>query len=194
LGIAAQWWLGVAIPSLWWPGVLVVGFGLSAWGRRRWPRTATWQPRTSDHLEGGRVAMAMGLVGIVCGVLLLLDPRWILDFFWDGHAAPVAYQALTYSDNFLRYQAPLLLGLLLLNIPLYLVVMVRGRWSKRLRQLENILNVAICAAMAWTILDGPIFMAANSDQMAKVLMAVIVVFMVVYAAAKMHRGVRPAPN
>ena len=50
--------------------------------------------------------MAMGLAGILCGLFVLLDPRWVLDFFWDGRAAPAAYEALTYTDTFLRRQAP----------------------------------------------------------------------------------------
>jgi hypothetical protein len=34
-----NWWFSTIIPSLWWPGVLVVAFGLAAWARRRWPAT-----------------------------------------------------------------------------------------------------------------------------------------------------------
>ncbi|HLA63369.1 MAG TPA: hypothetical protein VK610_03010, partial [Rhodothermales bacterium] len=32
------WWGNTVLGSLWWPGALVVGFGLAAWGRRRRPR------------------------------------------------------------------------------------------------------------------------------------------------------------
>ena len=42
LGVIAQWWLGTVVASLWWPGVLVVYFGLAAWVHRRWPNTTVW--------------------------------------------------------------------------------------------------------------------------------------------------------
>lgn len=31
------WWGAAVIPSLWWPGVLVVSFGMASWARRRRP-------------------------------------------------------------------------------------------------------------------------------------------------------------
>ena len=40
-----KWWGSAVMPSLCWPGFLVVGFGAAAWARRRWPRTSPWQPR-----------------------------------------------------------------------------------------------------------------------------------------------------
>lgn len=194
LGVAGQWWFSVAIPSLWWPGMLVVGFALAARSRRRRPQGATWQPRDPDALQGGRATKALALVGVVCGVLLLMFPHWILDFFWGGRAAPAAYQALTYSETFLQLQAPLLLGLLLLNIPIFLAVIVKGHWTETMRRIETALSVVLCAAMAWTIFDGPIFLTTASDQTAKFCLAMILLAILVGAAIQRHRGVRPAPN
>ena len=67
----------------------------------------------------------------------LLHPRWALDFFWGGRAAPAAYQALTYTDAFLQHQAPWLLALLLFNIPVFIAVIVKGRWTATLRRIEQ---------------------------------------------------------
>lgn len=190
LNLLGQWWTGTAIPSLWWPGVLVVWFGVAAWVRR----TSVWKPRTGDRIHGGRVAMVMGLVGILCGLFVLIDPRWVLDFFWGGRAAPAAYEALTYTDTFLRRQAPWLFALLVLNIPVFLVVIMMGRWSPFMRRIETGLGLLTCAAMAWTVLGGPVFMAPNSDRTAKFLIVLIIAFVLIDAAIKLHRSVRPAPN
>ena len=194
LNLLGQWWTGTAIPSLWWPGVLVMYFAVAAWVRRRRPQTSAWKPRAGDRIHGGRVAMVMGLVGILCGLFVLIDPRWVLDFFWGGRAAPAAYEALTYTDTFLRRQAPWLFALLVLNIPVFLVVIMMGRWSPFMRRIETGLGLLTCAAMAWTVLGGPVFMAPNSDRTAKFLIVLIIAFVLIDAAIKLHRSVRPAPN
>jgi hypothetical protein len=180
LSVLGQWWGGTVIPSLWWPGVLVVGFGISSWVHRRWP--------------GGRAAMVMGLAGILCGVLVLIDPTRLLDIFYNGQAAPAAYEALTYTDTFLHRQAPWLLGLLLLNFPLYITVIVKGRWPAWMRRLEDGLVLVTCAAMTWTVLDGPVLRTPAGDQTARFLMALIVVFTLIYMGVKLHRSVRPMPG
>lgn len=194
LGVFGQWWGSTVIPSLWWPGVLVVGFAGAAWTRRRWPQTSHWKPRAGDRIHGGRAALAMGIVGIVCGVYALVHPRWLLDFFWSGHAAPSAYAALTYANAFLRGQAPWLLALLLLNIPMLVGVIVQGRWSPLMRRIQTGLGLVTCAVMAWTIADGPIFVAPASDRTAKFVMVLIVVFTLVDLGIKRYRRVRPMPD
>jgi hypothetical protein len=194
LGLIAQWWLGTAIPSLWWPGMLVVGFAAAAWTRRRWPHASEWKPRTGDRIHGGRVAMVMAVVGMLCGLYVLIEPRWVLDFFWDGRAAPVAYEALTYTDTFLRRQGPCLLLLLALYVPLYAMAIVKGQWSDLLRRLETGLGWALCVAMAWTVVDGPVFKAQASDQVVKFFLVLAIAFTLIDFAIKRYRRVRPAPN
>ncbi len=190
----SQWWLGVVIPSLWWPGMLVVGFALAARARRRRPQAAAWTPRIRDRSQVNRVAMALGIVGILCGVFVLIDPRWLLDLVWQGRAAPAAYEALTYAEPFRHRQAPILLGLLLLNLPLLAAVMVAGRWSPALRRMETALGLATCGAMVWTALDGPVFIAARSDSTAKFAMLVIVAITSISFAVQAFRRVRPKPD
>ena len=142
LRMLGQWWSGTVLASLWWPGALVVAFGLAHWSRQRWPQSAPWKPRDNDRIPGGRTTMAMAVVSIVCGMYVLIDPRWILDTVWQGHAAAAAYDALTYTDTFRHRQAPWLLGALLLNLPLFTAVIIQGRWTPRLRQLELALSPA----------------------------------------------------
>ena len=194
LTVLSQWWGSTAIPSLWWPGVLVVGFGASAWSRRRWPQTSQWKPRAADSIQGGRASVVMGLFGILLGTYVLVNPHWVLDFFWGGKAAPAAYQALTYTDGFLQRQAPVLLVLILLNIPLNLAVVMSGRRSAIVQRIEFWLSLLMCAAMVWTIADGPILMTPSGDQTAKALMAIIVAFVLIGMGVKRYRSVRPSPD
>lgn len=189
-----RWWGGVVIPSLWWPGLLVVGYGTASWTRRRWPQTSEWKPRAADHVGGGRTAQAMALVGILVGIVVLIDPRWILDLFWGGRAAPAAYQALTYTETFRGRQAPFLLALLWVNIPLFLGVLLRGRRSARLRRLETGLGIATCAVMVWTVWDGPVFQGEASDRTCKFLLVAITITWLTQLGIQQFRSVKPAPN
>jgi hypothetical protein len=118
----------------------------------------------------------------------------ILDVFWGGRAAPAAYEALTYTDTFRQRQAPFLLGLILLNVPLLITVVVNGRWPAILRRIEAALSLVTCAALAWTVLDGPVLLAPDSDRTAKFLLVLIVAFTLVNLGIKLHRSVRPSPN
>jgi hypothetical protein len=192
--VLGQWWGTTVIPSLWWPGLLVVGFGAASRARRRWPQTSEWKPHAGDRIHGGRAAMVMGLVGILCGSFVLLDPRWVLDVFWGGRAAPAAYEALTYTETFLRRQAPWLLVLIMLNIPLLITVMVNGRWSAMMRRIELGLSLVTCAVMAWTVLDDPVFIAPSSDRTAKFFLVLIVAFTLMNIGIKLYRSVRPTPS
>lgn len=189
-----QWWLGTVLPSLAWPGLLVVGFGSASWVRRRWPQTSEWKPKAADRLVGGRGALALAIAGILAGLFVLLDPRWVLDFFWDGRAAPAAYEALTYTDSFLQRQAPWLLGLLLLNVPLFLTALVKGRWPAGLRRLQTGLAWVTCAVMAWVVLDGPVFLAPSSDRTCKLLVALITAVSLLDLGLQLRRSLRPAPG
>jgi hypothetical protein len=194
LGALGQWLGHDVVGSLWWPGMLLLGFGSSTWMRRRWPQTAEWKPRAGDRIPGSRATLVLGIVGILCGVFVLWEPRWLLDVFWGGRAAPAAYTALTYTDTFLHRQAPWLFLLLLVNVPMFLVVIVQGRWSARMRRVETALSLVLCAVMTWTVLDGPIFLGQASDEMAKLIMVLIVAVTLVNIAIKEYRSVRPNPK
>jgi len=194
LQLLAAWWGGTVLPSLWWPGLLVVGFGLSAWSRRRRPAVSDWKPRVEGHVPGGRAALALGLVGILCGLFVLLEPRWLLDAVFGGRAAPAAYEALTYTSTFRGRQAPWLLALLLANLPLLGAVMAKGRWTPGLRRLQTALSLATCAAMVWTVLDGPVFLGAASNQMVKPLLVLITLASLLDIGLRHFRGPKRTPK
>lgn len=194
LSALGQWWTGTVVASLWWPGLLVVGFAVAAWSRRRPPQRPEWKPRAADRIGGGRASLALGLVGILGGLYLLVDPHWILDYFWSGRAAAAAYESLTYTDTFRGRQGPVLLALLTLYLPLLGSVLVQGRWTALTRRLEHWLSLAILAAMAWAILDGPILVGAAGDRMAKSLMGLILVLVVIGMGIERLRRVNPTPQ
>lgn len=193
LNLTSQWLVGVVVGSLWWPGVLVAGYGMAASARRRRSQPAAWQPKPRDRLMGGRTTQVLGILGIVIGVTLLINPTWILDFFWNGRAAPAAYQALTYSETFLQRQAPLLLALLILNIPMLLVAIALGRRTKTMQRIETGLSLATCALMLWTALDGPVLMAPASDSFARTAIALIAAWILLDFAYRAYQRVTPAP-
>ena len=189
-----QWWGGVVLPSLWWPGVLVTWFAAAAWARRRRPQGAQWTPREGDRRGGGRAAMVLALVAMVCGVLVLLEPRWVLDVFWGGRAAPAAYEALTYTESFLHGPAPWLLALLVLHIVLFAAAIASDRWRAYMRRFETGLSLAMCAVMAWTVLDGPVLRTQSSDGVARFLLLLILLSTLAGIGVKLYRRVRPAPD
>ena len=193
LSLLGQWWMGAVLPSLWWPGLLVVCFGAASWTRRRWPQRSEWRPRSEDRIRGGRALMALAIAGVACGVTVLLTPRWPLEMLTRGHASAAAYDAFTYAPTFLAQQGPWLLLLLLLNIPLFLAVMVHGRWTPRLRRLELALSLTTCAALLWTVTGGPIVLAAASDRTIRFFMVVIVIVSLFDIGIRFYRRVRPAP-
>jgi hypothetical protein len=194
LTVLGGWWGNTVIPSLWWPGVLVVCFAAGAWARRRWPQTGEWKPSAGDHGPVNRAAMMLALVGILGGVFLLLEPSRVLDVLFGGRAAPAAYEALTYTEAFRRQQAPWVLGLLLLNVPLFVAVIVRGRWSATLRRMELGLVLLTTAMLVWILLDGPVFMTPASDGTTKFFLALIVVVTLVSIGIQRYRSVKPAPS
>lgn len=190
----SRWWLGTVIPSLWWPGVLVVSFGTAAWARRRWPRTAEWKPRPADRVPGGRAAMVLALAGILLGVIVLFDPRAALALVTGGRLAPAAYEAFTYTETFRQRQAPYLLVLLLLYVPMYASVVATGRWYSAMRRVEFEHGLVTSLVIAWTALAGPVFVAPESDRMARSLLALILAYTLLELGLGRLRRVRPAPD
>jgi hypothetical protein len=188
------WWVGAVIPSLWWPGFLVVGFAMSAWVRRRWPQTSAWKPLGGDLTYGARAGMVIGVVGILCGVYVLVEPRVILDVFLGGRAAPAAYEALTYSETFRSRQGPWLLALLLVNIPILVRVIVQGRDSTLIRRTEDVQSFVLSLVMIWTVLDGPVFVTEAADRTTKFFLVLISAATLGGLGFKQRRSVRPAPD
>ena len=63
-----------------------------------------------------------------------------------------------------------------------------------MKRVDGRRNLATCAAMLWTIVDGPVLMTPTSDGTAKSLMGLIVAFSLLAHAIQAYRRVRPAPG
>lgn len=194
LGLLGQWWVGSVVHSLWWPGVLVVGFGLASRLRLRAPERSEWKPRSTDQVAGGRAGLVMAIVGNLVGLTILIDPSWILDVFFGSHAAPAAYEALSWSESFRALQAPLLFTLIALNVPVFVTVIAKRGWTPTLRRVQDGLGLLTCAVMAWAILDGPIMMATESNRTVKFCMVVIIAWTLLAFGVKIVRRVSPKPD
>jgi hypothetical protein len=125
---------------------------------------------------------------MVIGMLLIVDPSRVLDFFFEGRAAPSAYDAFTYHPDFVRLRAPLLLSLLVAYALLYAWVAVRGRWTAVTRRLDLAAGIALSAVMAWVLLDGPIVRAEPSDRMIKALLALMLALALYETGKKLLRA------
>lgn len=182
-----QWWLGVAIPALWWPGVLVLCYGLAAWTRRRWPGTAVWKPRRGADGRVNRPGRIAALVFFLAGTVTLVFAARLLDWATGGRVAPEAVTALTFDDDFLRVRGPVTLLCIVLGIALFAAVTVTGRWSPALRRAEMAAN--ICTAVAYTVvlLGGPILQAEASDTMLRTALALTVAISLIEALTQARR-------
>jgi len=194
LTVLGRWWAGAVLPSFWWPGVVVAGYAAAAWARRRWPQKAEWKPRDARLDAANRNALMLAALGIVCGVVVLAEPRLLLDALFGGKASPEAYAALAYTETFRGRQAPWLFGGLLLHAVVLVPVLVRGSWSPFLRRMEDALTLALCAVMAWTVLDGPAFQAAVADRAFKLVLVVTIAYGLVDLGLRLARRVKPAPG
>jgi hypothetical protein len=194
LAAIVHWWGHVVLPSPWWPGVLVIGFALSAWSRRRWPSSTPWTPRSAEPTAGRRVALAFGVLGIIAGLGILAEPRVVLDVIWGGRAAPSAYQALTYTERFRATFAPAIFVLLSLNIPLLVATIANVRRTPTLRALDIGHGVVTSAVIAWAVIDGPVMMTPESDAVARAGMLLGAAVGFVALALERWRRVTPAPT
>lgn len=112
VGLLAEWWRFFGLYLLWWPGLLVVCFAVTAWLRRRRSAAAAWEPRRKD---GDRISRAGYIVLIImdaCLISVLINAGALLDFLFERQAAvKKIHQLFAIDENFLRYYGPWLLGL-----------------------------------------------------------------------------------
>lgn len=194
LSVIGRWWVGTVVGSLWWPGVLVTGYGLAHWIRSTRARAPAWAPRSADRIAGSRATLALGLVGIVCGLLVLVQPVRLLEIVLGGQVPDAARQALAYVDDVWRGPMAVLLGLVALNVPLLLWVMVAGQWSAALRRVETALALATCAVMAWTVFAGPVFASAAADKTFRFALVMLIALIAWQQGARLYHRVTPRPD
>ncbi|WP_066361743.1 hypothetical protein [Herbidospora mongoliensis] len=170
---AATWWLGVAIPSLWWPGVLFAAFALGAYTRRKWPERARWKPSAADtgHLNRGWHAAA-------------------LVFYIGGTIALVALPWLRYDPVFHAQRGPWVLALLIAHLVVYAAAIAAGRWNTLTRRLDIALNLLVGGVLVWAMAAGALFTERWVDDMVKFIVIVILLVTAADVVQKLRRELR----
>jgi hypothetical protein len=114
--------------------------------RRRWPQTASNGNRARAIAFPAAARRWCSASSASCAGCSCCSSRaWLLDVFWGGRAAPAAYDALTYTDTFLIARRRGCSRCSLLNVPMFLTVIVQGRWSARMRRIETAAGPGHCA-------------------------------------------------
>lgn len=166
-----------------WLGLLVLGFGVAAWARRRNP-DARWKPRPAPTDRINRPGRAAAIAFFVLGTFVLADAQWLLR---KVSAAPAAYQAFAYDEGFLRLRGPVVLAVMIAGLVIQATLLGLGRWQPWIRQAEMVHSLIVCAVLTWAIAAGPVFQAAPTDRSVKGAAAVIVLVTLVDLALRSRR-------
>lgn len=190
LTLLSEWWLGIGLAAFWWPGFLVVFFAIAFRVRKRWPQVRIWHARKIIVRDPDQINRA-GLITIVLfyaiGLAVLISPASLLDFIFDGLAAPAAYQALSYAPEFYPVRAVWLFGLLLAGLLVLIVLIIQGRWSPILRRIDMLLAVTVSVVLVWNSAAGNIFASTATDQFVKVIIGLIVFFTLLDKGMALYR-------
>jgi hypothetical protein len=183
--------LGQAIERAWpivfaWLGLLVVGFAVAAWARRRRP-DARWKPRPMPTDRISRPGRTAAIVFFALGTLVLIDPSWLTRAVSGGRAAPAAYEAFAYNEGFLRLRGPVVLGLMIAGLIIQVTLLWQGRWRPWIRQADMVYGLVTCIVLTWAVGAGPIFKATPTDQAIKGAAALIVLITLIDLAARIRR-------
>ncbi|GIF76765.1 hypothetical protein [Asanoa siamensis] len=190
-GLAAtdplDWYRSYGLAALWWPGFLVVCFGLAGFARRRWPARFLWRPRKSAAGLVNRPGRVAAFAFWVLGTVVLVSAAWLLERLG---AAPEAVRALTFDPDFVRFTGPVVLALLVAELALYLTVTVHGRWRPLTRHVDVALGLLTCAALIRVLFAGPVYLGAAADSTVKFAIAVIVAVSLLDLLLKARRLIR----
>jgi hypothetical protein len=183
--------LGQAIEKAWpivfaWLGLLVVGFAVAAWARRRRP-DAGWKPRPMPTDRISRPGRAAAIIFFVLGTLVLTNPAWLIRTVSGGRAAPAAYEAFAYDEGFLRLRGPVVLGLMITGLIILATLVWHGRWRPWIRQAEMVHGLAMCIVLTWAIGAGPIFKATPTDRATKGAASLIILVTLIDLAVRTRR-------
>jgi hypothetical protein len=183
--------LGQAIGKAWpgvlaWLGLLVVGFAVAAWARRRRP-DAGWKPRPMSTDRISRPGRAAAIAFFVLGTLALANPAWLIRTVSGGRAAPTAYQAFAYDEGFLRLRGPVVLGLMIAGLIILATLLWQGRWRPWIRQADRVHSLAVCIVLTWAVAAGPVFRATATDRSVKGAASLIVLVTLIDIAVRTRR-------
>jgi hypothetical protein len=169
-----------------WVGLLVVGFAIAAWLRRRRPG-ATWNPHPLPTDRVNRVGRGAALAFFTVSTLVLANLEWVIRTLTGGRATQPAYHAFAYDEAFLRLRGPVVLALMVAGLVIQSGLVVQGRWRPWSRRADLVNSIAVCVILTWAIGAGPIFQAAPTDRAVKGTSALIVLVTLADLAVRMRR-------
>lgn len=170
-----------------WLGLLVLGFGIAAWHRRRRPETA-WKPRPRPTDRINRFGRAAAIAFFVVGTVWLVAPQWPIRMVYGERAAPAAYDAFTYDDEFLRLRGPIVLAIIIIGLAIQAILLGYGRWRPWIRQADMVYGLAVCAALTWTVAAGPVFVGTDTDRAFKGAAVLIILITLIDLAVRARRN------
>jgi hypothetical protein len=183
--------LGQANEKAWpgllaWLGLLVVGFAVAGWARRRRP-DAGWKPRPAPADRISRPGRAAAIIFFVLGTFALTDPAWLIRTVSGGRAAPAAYQAFAYDEGFARLRGPVVLSLMIAGLIILATLVWQGRWRPWIRQADRLHSLAMCVVLTWAVAAGPVFKATPTDRAVKGAASLLVLVTLVDLAVRTRR-------
>lgn len=177
------WWTSWGLGAFWLPGFMVVVAIIAAWIRHRWPPTGEWAPRRVLDRDGvNRPLLALGLAAWAVGAAIWIAMPWYAPHL-PGPLPPV----FAFDGDFLRSRAGWLPLLWALQYIVYAWALVEGRWRKPTRLAALGFGAALSGLLAWFVAAGPIFRSRPTDETARSLLALIVLFSLVSAAIGLYR-------
>jgi hypothetical protein len=183
----SRWWMTFGLGAFWWPGFLVVCAGLAAWVRRRFPVDGEWQPRAIDRDRINRPLLVLVIAAATLGTIWLTSPEQFVEHLTGGRLAGQFYASLVYDETFRQWRLPLLLTLLVMQLMLFAVLVAQGRWHRLTRRIDILIGASISVLLGWSIAAGHIFQAGSSDGIARLAIAVVLLFVMWDIAAKLYR-------
>jgi hypothetical protein len=163
----------VGIGILAWLGILVVGFGVKSWIRRRSPAKVLWEPRDRDR--SSRVGTAVVVPVATFFVVLYGAPTWVLDQISGGRFDT---SWADYTADFQRLRLPCFIGLMIGLLALLSFVAIQGRWHRLTRRINIGLNMALACLILSFAVEGNIFQSSLVDRIARDVFALVAVIYV----------------
>lgn len=176
------WWFSWGLGALWWPGFLAM-MALAAVGVREMGLTrSAWRPRHVDSDRINRGVLCLGLAWLVIGAGFVLCLPWIVRVMPD----PLP-RIFAFDNDFLLGRAWPVVLLWLDNFLIRLIVLIQGRWTPRLRQIDLATSVVWLALLSWWLMAGNIFQTPATDAGAKAGIGLVMLIVLADLGYKLYR-------
>lgn len=169
----------------WW-GLLFAGFAFAAWLRRR-PGRPAWKPHPLRSDKVNRLGLAAAIAFWVAGTVAIAAPHWVIDRLTGGRAVQPVYDVFVFDEDFARVRGPIVLGLMIFGLLIQMVLLVTGRWLPWLYTIDFIYGLVFCSVLTWVLLAGPAYRSALTDEAARGITALIVLFSLAQTAVSSRR-------